>query len=63
MFQLARADMKWTEPVRPGQNLKLEARHVKTLGRLQAFQVKAFTEWSDVASGSLTLAQVERGAT
>lgn len=61
MFYLARADMKWREPVRPGQTLKLEARHVKTLGRLEAFKVKAFTERSDVAAGSLTLAAVVGG--
>jgi 3-hydroxyacyl-[acyl-carrier-protein] dehydratase len=60
MFHLARADMKWQEPVAPGCVLLLEAKHVKTLGRLQAFRVKAFTDRADVAVGSLTLAEVQR---
>ena len=59
LFYLARADMKWTEPVRPGTTLMLEAKHTRTLGPLVAFRVRAFTKRDDVASGSLTLAEVK----
>ncbi|MCP4675763.1 MAG: beta-hydroxyacyl-ACP dehydratase [Deltaproteobacteria bacterium] len=59
LFYLARADMKWTEPVRPGATLMLEAELLRTLGRLVAFRVRAFTRRDDVAGGSLTLAQMK----
>ena len=59
LFYLARADMKWTEPVRPGATLMLEAKHIRTMDRLVAFRVHAFTSRDDVASGSLTLARVK----
>lgn len=58
LFYLARADMKWTEPVEPGETLELEARLLRNLGALSAFKVRAFTRNKDVASGSLTLARV-----
>ncbi|MCP4600588.1 MAG: beta-hydroxyacyl-ACP dehydratase [Proteobacteria bacterium] len=60
MYYLARADMKWTEPVRPGETLFLEANHLRTLEKLVAFRVRAFTRRKDVASGGLTLARVDR---
>ena len=59
IFYLARADMKWTEPVAPGETLLLEARLQRNLGPLTAFKVRAFTRKKDVASGNLTLARVE----
>ncbi len=58
-FYLARADMKWMTPVRPGETLLLEAKHLRTLGPLVAFRVRAFTKRKDIATGSLTLAQVD----
>lgn len=62
LFYLARADMKWTEPCRPGETLSLEAEHTRTLDRLVAFRVRAFTRDRDVAQGNLTLARVDKGA-
>ena len=59
IFYLARADMKWTEPVTPGETLLLEARLQRNLGPLTAFKVRAYTRKKDVASGNLTLARVE----
>ena len=59
LFFLARADMKWTEPVTPGETLLLEARLQRNLGPLTAFKVRAYTRKKDVASGNLTLARVE----
>ncbi len=59
LFYLARADMKWTEPVVPGETLLLEARLQRNLGPLTAFKVRAYTRKKDVASGNLTLARVE----
>ncbi len=59
IFYLARADMKWTEPVTPGETLLLEARLQRNLGPLTAFRVRAYTRKKDVASGNLTLARVE----
>ena len=59
IFYLARADMKWTEPVVPGETLLLEARLQRNLGPLTAFKVRAYTRKKDVASGNLTLARVE----
>lgn len=59
LFYLARADMKWTEPVAPGETLLLEARLQRNLGPLTAFKVRAYTRKKDVASGNLTLARVE----
>jgi 3-hydroxymyristoyl/3-hydroxydecanoyl-(acyl carrier protein) dehydratase len=58
LFYLARADMKWTEPVSPGETLVLESIHQKTFGALVAFKVRAFTRRKDVAVGSLTLARI-----
>ncbi len=59
LFYLARADMKWTEPIRPGATLMLEAKLLRTMDRLVAFRVHAFTNRHDVATGSLTLARVK----
>ncbi len=59
LFFLARADMKWTEPVAPGETLLLEARLTRNLGSLSAFKVRAYTREKDVASGNVTLAKVE----
>lgn len=60
MFYLARADVKWIEPVEPGETLQLEAQLQRELGPLVAFRVRAFTQRKDVASGTLTLARVDR---
>ncbi len=60
LFYLARADMKWTSPVRPGATLTLEAKLVRTLGALVAFRVSAHTARKDVANGNLTLARADR---
>ncbi len=60
IFYLARADMKWTAPVEPGDTLKLEASLHRAFGALIAFRVRACTRRVDVASGSLTLARVEQ---
>ncbi len=59
MFYLAKADMKWMSPAHPGDTLILEAKHVRTLDRLVAFRVRAFTKRADMATGNLTLARVE----
>lgn len=59
LFYLARADIKWTEPVEPGETLIMEARLTRNLGALSAFKVRAYTRDKDVASGSVTLARVE----
>lgn len=58
LFYLARADVKWTNPVGPGETLRLEARLDRALGPLVAFRVRAFTRRLDVAAGALTLAKV-----
>jgi 3-hydroxyacyl-[acyl-carrier-protein] dehydratase len=58
LFYLARADMKWTSPVGPGETLVLEAKLDRVLGPLQAFRVRARTRRKDVAAGVLTLAKV-----
>ena len=57
-FYLARADMKWTSPVEPGETLVLEAKLDRVLGPLVAFKVRARTRRKDVATGALTLAKV-----
>jgi 3-hydroxyacyl-[acyl-carrier-protein] dehydratase len=59
MFYLAKADMKWMAPAHPGDTLILEAKHVRTLEKLVAFRVRAFTKKADLATGHLTLARVE----
>ncbi len=59
IFFLAKADMKWSAPVTPGETLFLESRFEAGLGALCKFRVKAFTKRKDVASGSLSLARVE----
>jgi 3-hydroxymyristoyl/3-hydroxydecanoyl-(acyl carrier protein) dehydratase len=59
LFYLAKADMKWATPARPGDTLILESKHVRTLSALVAFSVKAFTKSDNVASGTLTLARVK----
>ena len=59
MFYLAKADMKWMAPAHPGDTLVLEAKHVRTLEKLVAFRVRAYTKKADLATGNLTLAQVE----
>jgi 3-hydroxyacyl-[acyl-carrier-protein] dehydratase len=59
LFYLARADMKWTSPVRPGETLMLEARLVRSMGALFAFRVRAFTRQREVAAGSLTIAEAQ----
>jgi 3-hydroxyacyl-[acyl-carrier-protein] dehydratase len=58
LFYLARADMKWTSPVAPGETLVLEARLDRALGPLVAFRVRARTRRKDVAAGTLTLAKI-----
>lgn len=58
LFYLARADMKWTSPVGPGETLVLEAKLDRALGPLVAFKVRARTRRKDVAAGTLTLAKV-----
>ena len=58
LFYLARADMKWTSPVAPGETLQLESRLERNLGPLSAFRVRAYTSRADVASGGVTLALV-----
>ena len=58
LFYLARADMKWTTPVGPGETLVLEAKLDRALGSLVAFKVRASTRRKDVAIGTLTLAKV-----
>ncbi len=59
LFYLARADMKWTSPVGPGETLVLEAKLERSMGALHAFRVRARTKRADVASGAVTLAKVE----
>ncbi len=56
LFYLARADMKWTSPSRPGDTLLLEASLQRAMGGLLSFQVRAYTKRADIAKGSLTLA-------
>jgi 3-hydroxymyristoyl/3-hydroxydecanoyl-(acyl carrier protein) dehydratase len=58
LFYLARADMKWTTPVEPGETLVLEAKLDRALGSLVAFKVRARTRRKEVAAGALTLARV-----
>lgn len=59
IFFLAKADMKWSAPVTPGETLFLESCFSGGLGALCRFRVKAFTKRKDVASGTLALARVE----
>jgi 3-hydroxyacyl-[acyl-carrier-protein] dehydratase len=61
LFYLARADMKWTSPSRPGDTLLLEASLQRSMGGLLSFQVRAFSKRSDIAKGSLTLAAAPQG--
>ena len=60
LFYLARADMKWTNPCRPGTTLMLESKLQRTMGGLLSFRVNAYTKRDDVASGTLTIAQAPR---
>jgi 3-hydroxymyristoyl/3-hydroxydecanoyl-(acyl carrier protein) dehydratase len=60
LFYLAKADMKWTHPARPGDLLQLEARLKQSLGPLVLFSAKAYTKRHDVAAGTLALARVDR---
>jgi 3-hydroxyacyl-[acyl-carrier-protein] dehydratase len=62
LFYLARADMKWTSPARPGETLMLEARFVRSMGALLAFRVRAFTKQREIAAGSLTVAEAPEKA-
>jgi 3-hydroxymyristoyl/3-hydroxydecanoyl-(acyl carrier protein) dehydratase len=59
LFYLAKANMKWLEPAFPGEVLELEAKFLRTLGDLVAFDVRAFTRSKDVATGTLVLARIE----
>lgn len=56
LFYLAKADMKWTSPCRPGDTLLIEASLQRSMGGLLSFQVKAYTKRADIAKGTLTLA-------
>ena len=56
LFYLARADMKWTSPCRPGDTLQIESVLQRAMGGLLSFKVRVFTKRADVAVGSLTLA-------
>jgi len=58
LFYLARAEMKWTAPVVPGETLFLEAGLERSFGALTSFAVRAWTRRKDVARGGLTLALV-----
>ena len=62
LFYLAKADMKWTNPVSPGEVLFLESTLVRNLGPLTAFKVRAYTKRKDVAQGGVTLAGIQEGA-
>jgi 3-hydroxyacyl-[acyl-carrier-protein] dehydratase len=59
LFFLARADMKWTVPAHPGDTLLLEATLLRSLDKLVAFRVRAFTRRDTIASGKVTLARVK----
>lgn len=59
LFFLAKADIKWTSPVSPGELLFLESKIKMSAGALVMFQVKAYTKRKDVARGELTLARVD----
>ena len=56
LFYLARSDIKWTSPCRPGETLLLESKLQRTMGGLLSFRVAAFTKRNDVAGGTLTIA-------
>jgi len=56
LFYLAKADMKWTHPCRPGDILFIEASLQRAMGGLLSFQVRGYTKRADVAKGTLTLA-------
>jgi 3-hydroxyacyl-[acyl-carrier-protein] dehydratase len=60
LFYLARAEIKWTAPLHPGDALSLEARLERSFGALTSFAVRCWTRRKDAARGSLTLALVER---
>jgi 3-hydroxyacyl-[acyl-carrier-protein] dehydratase len=59
MFYLAAASLKYTHPAVPGDLLVLRAACDKSFGGLFRFQVEATAGRHLIASGSLTLAQVE----
>lgn len=59
LFYLAKANVKWLEPAFPGEILLLEARFLRILGDLYAFDARAYTQSKEVASGSLVLARIE----
>lgn len=60
MFYLARADMKWTSPCRPGDVLLIESSLQRVLGGLLCFKVRVYTKRADIAKGALTLAAAPR---
>ena len=56
LFYLAKADMKWLNPVRPPNRIFLESKLQRTMGALISFRVNAYTKRSETALGTLTIA-------
>jgi 3-hydroxymyristoyl/3-hydroxydecanoyl-(acyl carrier protein) dehydratase len=61
-FYLATTNLKYTHPAVPGDLLLLRATQDKSFGGLFRFSVEAAVGRNLIASGTLTLAQVEGGA-
>lgn len=56
---LANINMKFYNPARPGETLRLDARLKKKYGRLFFFEVAAHVWSSQIAKGTLTLAEAK----
>jgi 3-hydroxyacyl-[acyl-carrier-protein] dehydratase len=54
---LAHVNMKFFNPAKPGETLRLDARFKKKYGRLYLFDVAAHVLGSQIAKGTLTLAE------
>ena len=56
-FLLASLNMKFSTPAKPGETLRLEANLKKRYGKLYLFEVAAYVANSQVAKGTLSLAE------
>lgn len=57
LLLLANVSMKFSSLAKPGDTLRLEASLKKKYGRLFLFEVAAYVESSQIATGTLTLAE------
>jgi beta-hydroxyacyl-ACP dehydratase FabZ len=57
LFFLASVNMKFSTSAKPGETLRLEANLKKRYGKLFLFEVAAYVEDSQIAKGTLSLAE------